>query len=135
MAVAGREVADYARGLVGDVAETMPAGARIRAARRLRILDMHVLDLSVIHELALGATWEQVAAALALPVDLVQSRYRETFERWVVRNDGPIDAWNLGPGRLSDADLEATASTVDAWFERHAEPWDGAGERPVSRVL
>jgi len=140
-AVAGRDAADYARGLVADVDKDHSPGERIRQARQLRIITLLVLDRAVLVEALTGTSWDAISDALMIPKDEVIRRYAPTVQRW--RDDldsGRVDATIFGDfttGLLDDPDPEGTARTVDAWVARHAEPWDvepdGAG--PVTRAL
>lgn len=140
-AVASREVADYARGLVGDTATPMLPGERIRAARRLRVLALSVLDRAVLVELAAGASWANVADALGLPEAEVRRRYQETAARWV-SGQSPDEAdldlsiyGDFSTGLHPDSDPEGMAAALDAWYLRHSEPWDERADGPVTRAL
>lgn len=141
MAVGAREAADYARGLVGDVSTPMLPGERVRAARRLRVLALTVLDRAVLVERAQGCSWAEIARALSLSEEETVARYAETFEQWVAeRAPEGIDASVLGDfgiGLRFDEDPEGTAASVDAWYARHAEPWEHAEAQggPCTRAL
>ncbi|MEQ7008449.1 hypothetical protein ABN028_19945 [Actinopolymorpha sp. B17G11] len=135
-----REVADHAHGLVVDVASPRLPGELIRKVRReLRMPTLTALDRAVLVELAEGATWEQVADALALTVEETRARYEKTARMW---SEGqPVDRMNVAlfgdhaVGLLHDQDPRGTAESLDAWWRRHAEPWDDVDDRPVTRLL
>lgn len=135
-AVAARETADYARGLVGDVGTPQLPGERIRNARRLRLLTLSLLDRAVLIEALTGTSWPEIADALALPEDETRRRYEPTVQQWAVElaKQDPSIYGDLTVGMRHDADPEGTAAALDAWFSRHAEPWDGA-DTPVTRAL
>lgn len=137
-AVAGRDTADYARGLVGDVGTPQLAGERIRNARRVRLLALTMLDRAVLIEALTGTSWAAIADALALPESEARKRYEETVEKWArALPTGVLDATIFGDattGLRHDHDPEGTAAALDAWFQRHAEPWEGA-DNPVTRSL
>lgn len=137
-AVAGRDSADYARGLVGDVGTPQLPGERIRAARTLRLLGLSVLDRAVLIEALTGTSWAAIAEALALPESEARQRYETTVQLWSKELPaGQLDATIFGDhttGLRHDLDPEGTAAALDAWFQRHAEPWDGA-DTPVTRAL
>lgn len=140
MAVAARENADYARGLVGDISTPMLPGERIRAARRLRVLALTVLDRAVLIERAAGCSWEEIARALGLSVDETRARYEETWQVWCAEAaPAGVDArvqGEHGLGLRFDEDPQGTAEMLDAWYMRHAEPWDDApSEAPCVRAL
>ena len=138
-AVAARESADYSRGLVGDVGTPMLPGERIRAARRLRVLAMTILDRAVLVELAAGTSWAEVADNLALPEAEVRRRYEEGFMVWS-EGEPPIGLnmtlWgDFGTALDPDSDPAGMAAALDLWFGRHSEPWEQATDQPVSRIL
>lgn len=138
LAVALRESSDYARGLVGDVGVAHLPGELIRNVRRLRLIDLTALDRAVLVEALTGTSWAELAAALALPESEVRRRYEETVDLWTRQLPaGEVDATiygDLTTGLRHDHDPEGTAAAVDAWYRRHAEPWDGE-DSPVSRAL
>lgn len=134
-AVAAGEASDYARHLISSLPADRSAGDLIRSARRLRILDLCVIDRAVIAERLAGASWEQIADALSLPVDETRRRHESACALWADTLDGPDRPWAEGAvGTLDDAHLDTTASAVDVWFARHAEPWDDAPASPVTRA-
>jgi hypothetical protein len=138
-AVAARETADFARGLVGDVATPMMPGERIRKARRLRLLALTVLDRTVLIERALGASWAEIADALARSEDAVRDTYEEVFERWAA-NLPPegMDASIIGDftiGLRPDMDPLGTAESLDLWYERTRDDWDSSDQHPVTRAV
>ena len=138
-AVAGREVSDLARGIVGDLATLIPAAERVRSIRALRHAALVLLDRVVLSLLLAGETWEAIADGYGLPVDELRRRYEPTLEEWRAE----LGALPMGPlfdptGLRQDDDPAGTAATIDAWLARHAEPWDGApepGAGPVERAL
>jgi hypothetical protein len=135
-AVSGRECADYARGLVGDLAHELRPGERVRSARRLRVLSMVALDRAVLIELAEGATWEEVGRALGMSAEDAASRYSETWAEWSAEESpyAPASSSEFHVGLRDDPDLPATVHALDQWFSRHAEPWEDA-DSPVGRSL
>lgn len=137
LAVAARELADLARGIVGDVSTPMLRGERIRSARRLRMHTWTLVDRAVLSELADGATWDEVAAALGIPLEEAQRRYAQTWVQWRAgHTDGDDDFGDFGVGLRGDLDLEGTAEALDQWWRRHAEPWEAADQQnPVAKVL
>lgn len=133
-AVAASEASDHARALVAGAGSLTAPGERIRAARLLRVADLTVLDRAVICERLDGASWEQIAEALALPLDETIRRHAEACEVWATAEPQPGPGeWTVGT--VDDAQLESTAAAVDAWHRRHAEPWENAPDAPVTRAL
>jgi hypothetical protein len=131
LAVAARDTADHARGLVGDLGSSQLTGDRIRAARRLRALAMAVLDSAVLVELAASATWAEIADALGLSEAEAQRRYAETARLWLEAKEAPrLDlAVFGGPGGNlhPDEDPAGLAESLSQWYVRHAEPWEMPG--------
>ncbi|MFB6505600.1 hypothetical protein ACFC07_22085 [Streptomyces sp. NPDC056099] len=122
-----REVADFARGIVGDSSSDVAAADRIRAARRLRLLSLQVLNWTVRAEVLRGTPWPDLAAAL----NRDEASLREEFE-----------ASTLQWARDHDADPEsgeqslAAAAALDAWYERHADDLlDPDAQAPVSSLF
>lgn len=76
------EVADRAADLSRDAAVPMGTVERIRSVRHLRVLDLTVLDRTVLAELLGGAPWADVAAGLGLPEGETRRRYEETLDAW-----------------------------------------------------
>lgn len=138
LAVASRDTADLARGLVGDVSTPMVTGELIRKARRMQREAIAAKDRAVLVELSQGATWNEVADALGLPVADALRVYGDTWEAW---KDGEwaesLDSGDQGVGLIGDTDLAGTAHSIDMWWRRHAEPWEGdaTGPGPVVRAL
>lgn len=131
LASTSRELADAAHGIVTDLGGNLGAGERIRRARRLRALSLQLTDLAVLVELADGAEWDDVAAALSVDTNEAVRTYAPTWVEWSVPGE---PAGGLGaPG---EGDLEVTAETLDQWWRRHAEPWavDPAAS-PVAAAL
>lgn len=136
LAVASREVADLARGVVGDVSTPMVTGERIRSARRIRLQAGVLVDRAVLAELSDGASWTDVATALGIDADLARARYEQTWAEWRAGGvDDDPDFGDFGVGLRGDLDLDGTARTLDQWWRRHAEPWDAADRAPVAAVL
>lgn len=137
LAVAARELADLARGVVGDVSTPMVTGERIRAARRVRMQTWTLLDRAVLAELSDGATWVDVAQALGVPAEEAERRYAQTWAEWSAgRADDGDDFGDFGIGLRGDLDLEGTAESLDQWWRRHSEPWEAStNATPVGRVL
>lgn len=136
LAVTGQEAADLGRGVVADVAVPLAAGERITMTRRLRLLSIALVDRAVLVELADGASWEQVADALGVPVEEARRVYEPTWVAWSA-DAGFLayDAGDRGVGMPADADAAGTAAALDSWCVRHAEPWDEPVSEPVSRIL
>lgn len=136
LATVAREMADLSRGVVGDVSTPMLHGERIRSARRLRALAIHLTDMAVLVEMSDGLPIEGVASALGQEVADIHHTYTSTFEVWANQgwDEGDVD---LGVGMPTDADVAGTADALDLWWARHAEPWESVGDdaRPVGRAL
>jgi hypothetical protein len=137
-AVAVREAADYARGLIGDVGVDHMPGELIRNARRLRLLALSGLDRAVLVERLAGTSWEQIAEAMVLPVDEARRRYEETVDLWMQELPaGEVNAVIYGDhttGLRHDHDPAGTALALDQWWNRHLEPWEDE-DTPVQRAL
>lgn len=137
LAVAAREASDFARGIVGDLGTPMLRGERIKQARRLGMLRLTVLDRAVLAELSDGASWDEVALELGLTEREARARYERTWVEWQAMT--PEDAADFGDftlGLHGDLDIHGTAESIDAWWNRHAEPWDSTETRhPVTRAL
>lgn len=136
LAHADKEASDYARGLVGDAATPHRPGELVNNRRRLRLLALTSLDRAVIAEYLSGTTWEQLAAWLGLSVETTLKRYRKTCEEWETEVD-PADGdyGDFTVGLRSDSDLEGTAASLDAWYRRHAEPWEPAAAERRERIV
>lgn len=138
LAVAGREIADLGHGIVGDVSAHMAPGELIRKARRPRLMSLTLVDRAVLAELSQGTSWEQVAQALSVDTDEAVRRYKPTWEQWQAGDlDDEADFGDYGIGLRGDLDPEGTADALDAWYRRHAEPWEDNSPdvRPVRKVL
>ena len=124
-AVAASEVSDYARDLVGDVAAP-PAhpGALLRQVRLLRVADLTLLDRAVIVERLSGASWDDIADALSLPVDETIRRHAETCDLWAAAGADDGEDWTVGLAR-----------DLDAWHARGQAPWSTCVDAPVTRAL
>lgn len=123
-----RDLADHARGVVGDVLVPMTAGERIRSVRELRIIAQAMVDRTVILEALSGSTWAEIADAFGLPDGELKRRYGSTVDMW--RAGQPVNdfttsiAGDLVVGTLDDPDPAGTAQSIDQWYARHADPWD-----------
>lgn len=138
LAVALRDTADLARGLVGDVSTPMVTGELIRKARRVRRDALAVVDRAVLVELANGASWAEVADAVGLDVEDALRVYGDTLEAWLAAEQDALDDGDQGVGLIGDQDLPGTAHSLDQWWRRHADPWDvpaGIEGYPVARSL
>lgn len=140
LAVAARETADLGRGVVGDVSTPMRRGERIRAARRIRLLSLAVLDRAVLAELSEGATWAEVGDAVGgLDAEEARRRYESTWREWLDPDQVSGDFGDFTVGLRGDPDLEGTAWELDRWWVRHAEPWEtldlDTPPTPVGQVL
>jgi hypothetical protein len=137
-AIAARETADAARDAVrqlagGDTAAT--AQERLTTLRRPRAAALHLLDLGVVVErLRYGTSWEDIGRGLGLTAEMAADRYAETVAMWT---DTDPDQQLLGDlTMLTVEQLADTAAGLDAWYDRHAEPWDEAHEAwTLSRAL
>lgn len=131
LAVAARDAADHARGLIGDLGNAQSPGDRIRAARQLRALAMAVLDSAVLVEVAEGGDWADLALALGLTEGEARRRYAETVQMWLDGEDSPgLDLavfGSLGEPMHPDEDPAGVAESIDRWYQRHAEPWETPG--------
>lgn len=139
VAAACRDVADYARGLVGAIDQDQEVRGRVRALRQLRLHALTALDRGVLACKVAGASWAELGDALGLPASEVERRYADMLARWEAR--APVDHQLLigehATGLPYDADPRGTALALDAWYARHCEPWeveDGA-DGPVTRAL
>ena len=132
LAVSARDVADMARGIVGDSSTDYHPGERIRSSRRIRLAALAVVDQAVIAELSEGASWDEVAAALGVPRETAIAQYSAAWIDWSARFPGhPNDS-------SDDRECAETAETVDMWWRRHADPWEAAeaaSSSPVTRAL
>ncbi|MEU1221260.1 hypothetical protein [Streptomyces microflavus] len=122
-----REVADFARGIVGATSGDSTAGDRILAARRLRLLSLQVLQWTVRAEVLAGAPWDVLATALGRDEVTVRAEFEEGTASWAVRQAADGDA---------AAEFEAAAQALDDWYRRHADDLlDPAHEAPVSDLF
>ena len=141
---AARDVGDHAFALAAGTTAPLPPGERIRGWRRARVLALTGLDRAVILELMSGTTWEEAAEALMLPLDETIRRYGPVVERFRnrVATDLTIDVEGVGPvpyhevnsGLPADTDPVGTAEAIDAWLDRHMDPWDTRGPRLAARL-
>ncbi|MEU0857430.1 hypothetical protein ABZ352_18600 [Streptomyces griseofuscus] len=124
-AMHAREVADFARGIVGSVA-TGTAAEHIRAARRLRLLSLQVLQWTVRSEVLRGEPWSELAAALGRDEEAVRAEYEAGTAQWTVR---------LAEHPDSEESVE-TARALDEWYRAHADDLlDPAEVSPVSALF
>lgn len=131
LAVAGSEIADMGRGVVGDVSVQMRPGERIKKARRIRLTSLSLVDRAVLAELSDGVSMEVIADALGLPGGAAEAEriYGPTWAQWLAGDlDDEADFGDYSVGMRGDPDLSGTAETLDQWHARHAEPWE---EKPV----
>ena len=138
-AVALRESADYARGLISDVGTDHAPGELIRNTRKLRLLDLSALDRAVLIEALSGTSWACIAEALVMPMtEAAMRKYEPVVALWRQELDaGEVDATiygDLTTGLRHDHDPEGTAVSVDAGSNRHMEPWEEE-DTPVQRAL
>ncbi|OEJ21004.1 hypothetical protein [Streptomyces subrutilus] len=121
---AARDLSDLARQVVGASATPATPADRLIAARRLRQLANALVDYTVVAEALSGTSWESMAAALSRhDAATLQGEYEDSVEDWAA-----LDAGVLDEGAQSAPDL-------DAWYLRHREDADPAGETPVSDLL
>ena len=100
-----RETADYATTLVPTYTDHHAEfGEHLTAARRLRLSAERVIDAAIAVETENGASVEQIAGWLALPVETVRMRY------CAVRD------------RAAAIDPPAVAAGLDAWYARVGGP-------------
>ncbi|WP_433860132.1 hypothetical protein [Streptomyces kronopolitis] len=122
-----REVADFARGIVGDSSSDAAAADRIRAARRLRLLSLQVLNWTVRAEVLDGTPWPELAAALGRDEEALRVEFEAGTLHWAKDNDADLE---------QPEQILATASALDAWYERHADDLlDPATQAPVSSLF
>jgi hypothetical protein len=113
----------------------MPAGERIKKARRTRLMTLSIVDLAVMAELSEGTSWPVVAAALSLDVEDARRTYEPVWEQWCNGEFEGADFGDFSLGTRADPDLPGTAAALDSWWVRHADPWDDDSGRPVAQVL
>jgi hypothetical protein len=138
VAVAARDTADLARGIVVDLDATVSTRERIRAWRKVRLQALTGLDRCVLHELLRGATWEEVADGYGLSAEDMRTKFEPTLEVWRRENPPRMCSDLTGEftvGLPHDGDPEGTATSLDTWVNRHAEPWQEVGVAPVSAAL
>lgn len=137
LAQGGRDVADHARGTVGDVLTPMTPGERINSVRKLRILAQSVTDRAVILEALSGSTWAEIAEAFGLSSAELERRFGSVVDMW--RAGQPVNDYtsshigDLITGTLGDPDPAGTAQSLDQWYARHSEPWEQSETAFVSR--
>lgn len=126
VAVTAQEASDLARLIVGDISNPATTTTeRIRAARRVRLVSLALVDRAVIAAVMDGESWESVAAAIGMDEDAAERRYAPVLP----------SAWVDGTPDWADGDLARTADALDLWWTRHAEPWETPAEHPVSSLL
>lgn len=129
-AVAAREVSDLARDVVVATAQDFAPGELITRMNRARIAQIAALDRAVLTERVAGASWDVIADALGMPVAAVIARYEPIADEWAERCARgeeiqlPAEHHGVRVGILNDRDLEGTAGTIEAWLERHIDPYD-----------
>lgn len=137
MAVNARDVADEARGVLGDACAPLPRGELIAKTRRVRALAQALVDRAVMAEIAGGASWSDLADALGMPAEDCHRIYAPTWEVWLEHGSEPeLDRGDREVGTGRDFDPEGTAESLDQWWRRHAEPWESADRpRPVGTLV
>ncbi|MEV0487342.1 hypothetical protein AB0I69_42920 [Streptomyces sp. NPDC050508] len=122
-----REVADFARGIVGDSSSGVDAADRIRAARRLRLLSLQVLNWTVRAEVLHGTPWPDLAVALGRGEDALREEFEASTLQWARDHDADP---------ASTEQSLAAAAALDAWYERHADDLlDPDTQAPVSSLF
>ncbi|MFJ8301349.1 hypothetical protein ACIQ9R_36360 [Streptomyces sp. NPDC094447] len=123
-AEAARATADLARAVVGETSSQASAEDRIRAARRLRVLSLEVLDWTIRSEFLNGVPWEELAGYARRDAETLRRQYEAGTLQWVA---------SLPESTESEADA---ADTLDGWYRRHAEELlDPAHETPVGGLF
>ncbi|MEU7228948.1 hypothetical protein [Streptomyces chrestomyceticus] len=122
-----REVADFARGIVGGLSEEGTAADRILAARRLRLLSLQVLQWTVRAEVLAETPWPELAAALGRDEESVRAEFEAGTEQWASRAAVDPDA---------ESGSVETARALDAWYRQHADALlDPEREAPISGLF
>ncbi|MFI9052510.1 hypothetical protein [Streptomyces sp. NPDC053427] len=122
-----REVADFARGIVGDSSSDVAAADRIRAARRLRLLSLQVLNWTVRAEVLSGTSWTELAASLGRDEDALREEFEDSTLQWTKDHDADPE---------QPEQSLAAAEALDAWYKRHADGLlDPATQAPVSSLF
>lgn len=128
-AVAAREVSDLARDVVVVTGQDFAPGELIARMNAARIAQIAALDRAVLTERVAGASWGVIADALGMPVAAVIARYEPIASEWAAhaeQGDVQLPAVERGVrvGIDGDRDLEGTAGAIEAWLERHVDPYD-----------
>lgn len=126
-----REAVEYALQLIPTEGDgQLRPGEMIRAVRQLRALDLTPLQLAVAWEIAGGATWAEVAAALGLTEDDARGRYQESSGRWLANEPvppGPVLPDGTQPSGLPPTPANVTigdALVLERWYLRVVDPAD-----------
>lgn len=84
-----------------------------------------------------GASWAELADALSLPEGETIRRYESTVAMWRSgQGQGDLAAVLSGDiviGLMDDPDPASTAEGIDAWYARHADPWEQDAPRLGAR--
>ncbi|MGW0562968.1 hypothetical protein ACWDZ4_20670 [Streptomyces sp. NPDC003016] len=107
-----REVADFARGIVGDASSDATPAERIRAARRLRLLSLQVLNWTIRAEVLRGTPWPELATALDRDEESLRTQFEAGTHQWAERHAND-------PERAEQS--AAAAEALDDWYRRHTE--------------
>lgn len=121
---AHRDLSDLARQGLGDINSGASSRERIEAARRLRVLVNELVDLVVLAEALGGAPWEEITQAL----------HRRDAETVRVEYEDAVSEWRAAPAPAFDG-VDDDARDLDAWYQRHREDTDPAGENPATDLL
>ena len=123
LAAAARLVSDYARTLIPGAAHAPHPGLAVGDAARLVALARRLLDDAVVLERASGASWEDLAAALDMPVAQAREQWAPLAEQR--RSDRMIAATEALAGTGEpEPDPLAVAEELDDWACRHREAGD-----------
>ncbi|MFJ4342685.1 hypothetical protein [Streptomyces sp. NPDC088915] len=122
---AARATADLSRAYVGETSSAASAEDRIRAARRMRVLSLQVLDWTIRAEFLNGASWEELAEYTGRrDVNALREQYEAGTLQWVEE---------LPESTQEEAE---TAGALDEWYRRHAEELlDPAHDSPVGGLF
>ncbi|RSS95057.1 hypothetical protein EF903_05290 [Streptomyces sp. WAC05292] len=122
-----REVADFARGIVGGTSSDAPAIERIQEARRLRLLSLQQLNWTVRAEVLQGTPWSVIAAGLGRDEEAVRAQFEVGTQQWADRTAQDPEA-----EQRSLAEAEA----LDEWYRVQAvDLLDPVATAPVSSLF
>jgi hypothetical protein len=123
LAAAARLVSDYARTLIPGAAYAPPPGLVVSDAARLVALARRLLDDAIVFERASGASWEDLAAGLDVPVAQARKQWAPLVEQR--RGDRMVAAAEALAGtRELEPDPLTVAEELDEWACRHREAVD-----------